>query len=88
MRHVVLAACFIVGPFLALPAFAHEPRPPVHHAQAGHDPAECFCRAQGRVFAQGESICLKTEDGGRMAECTMATNVMSWGITDRRCPDT
>ena len=73
---------------LSAPAWAHDTGP-VQHAQApNHDPSECYCRAQGRLFAPGESICLKTAEGGRLAECRMVTNVMSWGITDRACPET
>jgi len=72
---------------LATPAWAHDPGP-VRQAQAtNHNPAECYCRAQGRLFAEGESICLRTAQGGRLAECRMVTNVMSWGITDRACPE-
>ena len=83
MRRAALA--FLV---LATPALAHEPAP-VQHAQApGHNPLDCYCRAQGRIFAPGESICLRTAEGGRMAECQMVTNVMSWGITERPCPET
>ena len=68
-------------------ALAHEP-PRAQPAQmSGHDPLECYCRAQGRIFAPGETICLRTNDGARVAECQMAINVMSWGLTDRACPE-
>ena len=87
MRSLVLALAVLGSPLAAPVASAHDPASPLHRAQAGHNPAECYCRAQGRIFAQGESICLRTADGGRMAECRMETNVMSWGITERRCPD-
>jgi hypothetical protein len=46
-----------------------------------------MCRAQGRLFELGEKICLRTADGPRMAECRMVTNVTSWGMTERPCPD-
>ena len=82
MRSAALAFLVLAGP-----ALAHEPAA-VQHAQApGHHPLDCYCRAQGRIFAPGESICLKTAAGGRIAECRMVTNVMSWGITDRACPE-
>lgn len=71
--------------FLALMASA-----PVdaQHAQApGHNPIDCYCRAQGRFYAEGETICLKTADGPRVAQCDMALNVMSWIITSRPCPE-
>ena len=82
MRSAALAVLVLAGP-----ALAHEPAP-VQHAQApGHNPLDCYCRAHGRIFAPGESICIKTAQGGRVAECRMVTNVMSWGITDRACPE-
>ena len=72
---------------LSAPAWAHDTGP-VQQAQApDHDPAKCYCRAQGRLFAPGESVCLKTAHGGRLAECQMVTNVMSWGVTDKACPE-
>ncbi|HEX2137632.1 MAG TPA: hypothetical protein VHG30_17350 [Microvirga sp.] len=81
MRSAALAFLVFAGP-----ALAHEPA--VQHAQApGHDPLDCYCRAQGRIFAPGESVCLRTAEGGRIAECRMVINVMSWGITDRACPE-
>lgn len=58
------------------------------HAQTpGHNPIDCYCRAQGRTFAPGETICLKTAEGPRVAQCQMAINVMSWSITSRPCPE-
>jgi hypothetical protein len=82
MRKATLAVLLLWSP-----AWAHDP--PVQQAGASnHNPAECYCRAQGRLFAPGESVCLKTAEGGRLAECRMVTNVMSWGITDRACPET
>jgi hypothetical protein len=83
MRRIALLA---LGLFAA-PALAHEP-PRLQQTQATpHNPLDCYCRAQGRIFAPGESICLRTSHGGRMAECRMVTNVMSWGITERPCPE-
>ena len=80
------AALLVLGLFAA-PAMAHEPAS-FQHAQASpHNPLDCYCRAKGQIFAPGESVCLKTAHGGRMAECRMVTNVMSWGITDRACPE-
>jgi hypothetical protein len=52
-----------------------------------HDPMNCYCRAEGRMFALGEHICLRTAEGPRLAECRMVTNVTSWGITERSCPE-
>lgn len=67
-------------------AGAQEP----HSRQArGPDPhpPDCYCRAEGRMFAEGESVCLRTAQGPRLALCDMEINVMSWSITETPCPD-
>jgi hypothetical protein len=56
----------------------------VLQAQA-HD--QCYCRAQGRTFAVGESTCLRTASGPRVAECGMVLNNTSWNFTERPCPE-
>jgi hypothetical protein len=56
----------------------------VLQAQA-HD--QCYCRAQGRTFAVGESTCLRTASGPRLAECGMVLNNTSWNFTERPCPE-
>jgi len=84
MRSVVV----LLGLFLPIPAFAHE-ESALHRAQApGHNPLDCYCRAQGKIFAPGERICLKTAEGPRLAQCQMEINVMSWSITSIPCPET
>ena len=55
-------------------------------AEAAHA-AECVCRAQGRTFAVGESACLRTAAGARVAECGMVLNNTSWQFTARPCPE-
>lgn len=83
MRYAVV----ILGILAWTPVGAHEPRP-LHRAQTpGHNPLDCYCRAQGRIYAPGESVCLRTAEGPRMAECQMVTNVMSWSDTGRSCPE-
>ena len=77
-----------LGLMLAVPAGAHE-RPVSQTVQAqAHNPLECYCRAQGRMFAPGEKVCLRTAEGPRLAQCQMEINVMSWSITDAPCPET
>jgi hypothetical protein len=85
MRSVVcLLPLLVLGP---LPALAGEIRP-LHHVQmTGQSHANCFCRAQGRMFAYGESVCLRTPEGPRLAQCLMELNVTSWTITERPCPE-
>jgi hypothetical protein len=57
------------------------------HAQEPSPPIDCYCRAEGRMFAEGEQVCLKTAEGPRLALCDMEINVMSWSITETPCPD-
>ena len=83
MRSVVV----LLGLIVASPANAHD-KPMAYPAQVpDHDPLECYCRAQGRMFAPGEKICLKTAQGPRLAQCGMEINVMSWSLTDTPCPE-
>jgi hypothetical protein len=53
----------------------------------GDPHAECYCRAQGRLFRMGEQACLRSPDGPRLARCEMELNVTSWRFTSQRCPD-
>lgn len=46
---------------------------------------ECTCRAQGRDFGMGETICMKTANGDRLAVCGMAQNNTSWNVLDDAC---
>jgi hypothetical protein len=71
-----------------LPARAEDARtiPTKDMAQTGHS-ADCVCRAQGRTFAVGESACLRTAAGARVALCGMVLNNTSWQVTERSCPE-
>ncbi len=81
-------AFVFLGLLTAAPAWAADGAQ-VRHAQAPHhNPRDCYCRAQGRMFAPGERVCLKTAEGSRLAECRMEINVMSWSITASACPET
>ena len=84
MRSVVVLLALIAS----APALAHEV-PMSQTAQApAHNPLDCYCRAQGRMFAPGEKVCLKTAEGPKLAQCQMEINVMSWSITEVPCPET
>ncbi len=85
MRSVVV----VLGLMVLGPVGAHE-RPVLSQAAQApdHDPLECYCRAQGRMFAPGEKVCLRTADGPRLAQCRMEINVMSWSVTETPCPET
>ena len=56
-------------------------------AVQAHDPLNCYCRAQGKTFAVGETACLRTGEGPRLAECGMVLNNTSWQFTGRTCPE-
>jgi hypothetical protein len=71
--------------FLALMAVA--PASAQHAPAPGHDPLDCYCRAAGGFYAEGETVCLNTAEGPRLAQCDMALNVMSWIITPKPCPE-
>jgi hypothetical protein len=84
---LAVSAYLAAGAFLVEPAPAHE-RPLLQPAQApGHNPLDCYCRAQGRIYAPGETICLRVGGRGQLAECRMEVNVMSWTPTERPCPE-
>jgi hypothetical protein len=82
--HRVLLMILALGPGVAL----GQERPPVQQSQRpALNPAGYVCRAQGRYFDRGETACVPTPEGGRVAECGMAINMMSWSISDRPCQE-
>jgi hypothetical protein len=46
---------------------------------------DCTCRAQGRDFKLGQSVCLATAKGARIATCAMVLNNTSWQLTETPC---
>ncbi len=56
------------------------------HLAQGHAP-DCTCRALGRSFEVGETACLATPEGRRVARCGMVLNNTSWTFTARPCPE-
>ena len=51
---------------------------------AAADP-DCTCRARGRDFVLGQSVCLATPSGARIATCAMVLNNTSWQFTETPC---
>ena len=51
---------------------------------AGADP-KCTCRAHGRQFELGQTVCLMTPKGGRLATCGLVLNNTSWRVSDTPC---
>jgi len=51
---------------------------------AAADP-NCICRARGKEFELGQSTCLASPKGPRVAICGMVLNNTSWQFTDTPC---
>jgi hypothetical protein len=51
---------------------------------AAADP-NCICRARGREFELGQSTCLPSPKGPRIATCGMVLNNTSWQFTETPC---
>jgi hypothetical protein len=47
--------------------------------------ADCTCRALGRDFELGRSVCLSTSHGPRLATCAMVLNNTSWRLSETPC---
>jgi hypothetical protein len=47
--------------------------------------SECICRAQGRQFELGQTACLVTPKGPRLATCGMVLNNTSWQFSEVPC---
>jgi len=46
----------------------------------------CTCRAEGVEATLGQTVCLKTPAGLRLARCEMVLNNTSWKFLDGACP--
>lgn len=47
--------------------------------------ADCTCRSQGRDYELGQSVCLQSPKGARIATCGMVLNNTSWQFSDTPC---
>ncbi len=91
LRRLPLAAIVAlmpVGAALAADHGAHAAATPRIYGVAtpGHTP-DCRCRAAGVSVQVGQSACIATPAGARLATCGMVLNNTSWEFTDRPCPD-
>jgi len=48
--------------------------------------ADCTCRYDGGRVELGQTVCMKTPQGERLARCDMAINNPSWTFIDALCP--
>ncbi len=46
---------------------------------------KCTCRALGRHFEIGQSACLRTPQGHRLATCGMVLNNTAWQFSETPC---
>ncbi len=46
----------------------------------------CTCRFQGQDIQLGQSVCINTANGPRMARCVRVLNNTSWEVTKGACP--
>ena len=55
---------------------------------AGSAPADanCKCRARGVIASEGQTLCISTPDGLRLARCGKVSNVASWTFLGGPCP--
>lgn len=74
MIGVMLRSCVAVTPLILIAA---APRP-------GEPP--CRCRAQGMTATLGQTVCIPTPSGPRLARCDMALNNTSWTFLPGPCP--
>jgi hypothetical protein len=54
-------------------------------ASASAAPLSISCRAIGTVAEQGQTLCIQTPDGARLARCGMVLNVSSWTFLGQPC---
>src|SRR6266516_2795657 len=52
---------------------------------AAHAEPNCTCRARGRSFELGQSVCLQTPKGPRIAVCAMVLNNTSCQLSETPC---
>jgi hypothetical protein len=52
----------------------------------GRASADCTCRARGLVAEHGQTVCIRTPEGFRLARCDKVSNVASWTFLSGACP--
>jgi len=46
---------------------------------------ECKCQNYGRFIMAGQTACIRTSKGPRMARCVMRGNVTDWDFLEEEC---
>lgn len=60
--------------------------PSAQHKTGKQEEPPCTCRYYGEEFRLGETICMKGQEGKRIAICVMVINNPSWEKTGAECP--
>lgn len=47
---------------------------------------DCTCRGNGGEVPEGQTVCLKTASGPKLARCEMVLNNTSWVFLSDSCP--
>ena len=47
---------------------------------------DCTCRYKGKNVPEGQSTCIKTANGFKVAQCARVLNNTSWKFTEKNCP--
>lgn len=82
---ILIAAAFAL---LATAGAAQEqPTPGASAIPPSSDRMEHMCRANGRFVRQGETACIPTPNGRRVAMCAVAINLLNWNVSDRPCAE-
>lgn len=71
LRPVLFSAIIVATAILAHPALS-----------AGN----CTCRGNGADIPEGQTVCLKTSSGAKLARCERVLNNTSWKILEKDCP--
>ena len=71
LRPVLFSAVIVAMAILAHPALSA---------------SDCTCRGNGEKVPEGQTICLKTASGAKLARCERVLNNTSWKILDKDCP--
>lgn len=45
-----------------------------------------YCRYDGRIFSQGDLVCIRVDGRTRLARCGMMLNNASWNFIQDGCP--
>ncbi len=56
------------------------------HPGASQANSNCSCRLRGQDIALGQTVCMNTASGPKLARCELTLNNTSWKIIANSCP--